>query len=114
LRWQLAGRRRRESATDPPPFHPGPLGVPDCAAAVGDAQRLGSRERAAPVGAAAQEHAVTGQGLRLEQRHLRLVSQSKRLSEMMAGCLVVSLALSQHRASGRLPQIRVIWASPLA
>jgi hypothetical protein len=49
---QLAGRRRLGSATGPPPFHPGPLGVPDCAAAVGDAQRLCSRERAAPVAAA--------------------------------------------------------------
>jgi hypothetical protein len=62
---------------------------------------LGSRERAAPVAAAAQKHAVTGQGLRLEQRHLRLVSQSERLSEMIAGRLVVSLALSQHRPMTR-------------
>jgi hypothetical protein len=45
---------------------------------------------------------------------LRLVSQSERLSEMIAGCLVVSLALSQHRVSGRLSQNRVIWASPPA
>jgi hypothetical protein len=49
---QLAWRRRPGSATGPPLFHPGPLGVPDCAAAVGDAQRLCSRERAAPVAAA--------------------------------------------------------------
>jgi hypothetical protein len=39
--------------------------------------------------------------MRLEQRHLRLVSQSERLSEMIAGCLVVSLALSQHRPMTR-------------
>jgi hypothetical protein len=84
--------------------------VPDRAAAVGDPQGLCSRQRAARAAAAAQEHAVTGQGV--EQRHLRLVSQSERLSEMIAGCLVVSLALSQHRASGRLSHNRVICAPP--